>query len=118
MTGQAIDTLATVGSFSVALAVFIWVLFSRLESRIEATDGKIDATRTALNGKIDATRVALDDKIDATRVELRTEIQDVDAKLDDLRKDVALVQQAVAKLDGRVDELSGVVRTTITMRSA
>ena len=35
-----------------------------LEGKIDANDAKIDATREALEGKIDATREALDAKID------------------------------------------------------
>ncbi|MGH2363203.1 MAG: hypothetical protein ACRDHX_00945 [Chloroflexota bacterium] len=102
-----IGTLATVGSFSVALAIFIWALFSRLEQRI-------DGVRTELKGDSSNLRTELKSDIADLRTELKTDIAAVDAKLDAVRKDLAAVQQGVSKLDGRVDELSGVVRATIT----
>ena len=77
MNSATVALLATVGGFAVALATFMWALFSRLESRIDALDGK-------LTGRIDR----------------------VESQMGDVRT-------AVARLEGRVDEQSGLLRQVL-----
>ncbi|MGH2363131.1 MAG: hypothetical protein ACRDHX_00575 [Chloroflexota bacterium] len=110
MSATLIGTLTTVGSFSVALAVFIWALFSRLEQRIDGVHTELKGDFTGLRTELKADVAELRTELKADVAEFRTELK---ADIAEVRRNLVLVQQGVSKLDGRVDELAGVVRATI-----
>ncbi|MHB8620207.1 MAG: hypothetical protein ACYDAG_11680 [Chloroflexota bacterium] len=86
-------------------------LDARIEAAVERLDAKIEAAVERLDAKIEAAVERLDGKIEAA-------VERLDGKISGVREDIYKVGKQVEHAEGRLDEVSGIVRAAFGARVA